>query len=177
MSEKRNFLGSSLTKDDLNKMSTTELVRLYNAKATKKVTSTPTKSKFVPRLWDLYADEPAKGEKPAKAAKGEKPAKEKKERQRLALDFAATVPADQRKQANRGSHMETLLTMASRANGVTEQEFKSASKAKDRFRAMVMWANEGLGWGFKEIEPGRVALVDGAGHRVEYTPREAKDAE
>lgn len=199
----------SLTLAQLSALPTSRLVELYNAKAPKAVTSTPTKSKFIPRVWTLYGggqdesgtttdttaitptteeststDMSKKSDKKAskkaavkaKAAKTEKPAKTpkekpaKKERAKKDLNFPAAA-ADARKLANRGSRMESLLTLASRKNGVNEEELKKESKAKDRFRAMLAWASEGLGWGFKEFEPGRVRLVDGAGHAVEYTPR------
>lgn len=175
---RRNFPGhGNLNVIELMKLSTADIVKLYNAKADKPLKSTPTKGKIAGRLFDMYKDSPAKVTDGAKSDGAKKEKAPKTPASRLTLDFAPTVPADERKQANRGSRMEALLVMASRKNGVDEQELKSATKAKDRFRAMVMWANEGLGWGFKEIEAGRVVLVDGAGHLVEYTPRTHKEKE
>lgn len=200
MSEfKRNFPGhGDLTLEELCKLSLSQLLNLRNVlKPEQPIKSFHTKAKANGAVWVLgrpvvapkaepvatatneeNEDMAKKNSEKGRKAKGTKAPKVKEagtpvQARQKDLNFKGK-PAAERKYANSGTFVEKFLVMASRPNGVTDTEYRQACKAKDTFRAIARWAAAGLGYGVKEIEEGRVALVDDSGRRTVYTPREAQ---
>lgn len=166
-----------IEKEDFAKKTIAELVALHNSVVAddKKVASFKNKDAALEATWKV-GTKAAAPPKPAKEPK-EKVAKEPKARRIKELTLPAK-PAAERKQAHRGTAVETCLILAS-SGTLTVDQIAAQSIGKDgqpqprnQVVGTILWCSKGLGWGFKhDKETDLLQLVDENGDAVTYDPK------
>ena len=160
----------NVTKEDLGKLSSAELVQIYNRAAPgagkKPVKEFNKKSVAVDRVWDLggEAKEEAKPTKSAGTGGGARG------RKREPLNLDAT---EEQRPTRAGTSVHEILCLFGDGEGATAEAVAAkVKKSVGYVRAVCRGINESHGIGFREDANGVIKVVDRGGRAKIYTAAE-----